>query len=209
MVAITYPLSFPTTRKPTMINIRANPVVALSQSPYTGASQAQEHAGQWWRAEITLPPLIRSEAAAFQAFLLKLNGMFGSFLLGDPLGKTGRGVLTGTPLVKGAGQVAGQRDLLIDGATPNTTNWIREGDYIQLGSGATSRLHMQLLDANSNGSGEVSLTLWPTLRESPSDNAPVVINDCKGVFRLASNDIGWNEDQAMFYSMSFNALEVV
>ena len=75
--------------------------------------------------------MIRSDAEIWLGFLLSLNGMAGSFLLGDPLGATASGNLGGTPLVNGANQTGAS--LSIDGCSNNITNWLKAGDYIQLG----------------------------------------------------------------------------
>lgn len=207
-MAISYPLALPDTTSFVSCEIVQHSVVAVSESPFTFASQVQRHTGQRWSAELVLKPMKRAAAEPWLAFLASLNGPEGTFLLGDPLGVTGRGVLTGTPLVKGGSQTG--QDLLIDGATAGVTGWIKAGDWVQLGTGSTSRLHKQLVDANSNGSGEVTLTLWPRLRAAPADNAAVTVASCKGVFRLMpGQSTSWRADRAAIYSIGFSAIEVV
>lgn len=206
-MAISFPLALPTVTGQKAITFRQRSTTALSISPFTAQSQVQRHAGQWWEADITLPEMERADAEEWIAFLAALNGREGNFLMGDPLGATGRGTLTGTPLVKGASQTG--QDLLIDGATAGVTNWIRKGDWVQLGSGSTSRLHKQLLDANSNGSGEVTLTLFPRLRSSPADNAPVTVASCKGVFRRKDDMQAWSIARGKVFTISFQVEEVV
>lgn len=207
-MAISFPLTLPTATGQRAITLRACSTTAVSRSPFTRQTQVQRHAGQWWEADITLPEMTRDNGEEWIAFLAALNGREGTFYLGDPLGATGRGTLTGTPLVKGASQTG--QDLLIDGATINITNWIRKGDWVQLGTGSTSRLHKQLLDANSNGSGQVTLTLFPRLRSSPADNAAVTVSSAQGVFRLMPGQpVGWQADRSGTYSIGFSAIEVV
>ena len=206
-MAITFPLALPTITGQRGITLRQCSTTALSRSPFTRQTQVQRHAGQWWEADITLPPMRRDSAEEWIAFLAALNGREGTFLMGDPVGATGRGTLTGTPLVKGAGQTG--QDLLIDGASLSVTNWIRKGDWVQLGTGATSRLHKHLLDANSNGSGEVTPTLFPRLRAAPADNAAVTVASCKGVFRRADDHQAWSVDPAGVYTIAFKAEEAV
>jgi hypothetical protein len=131
----------------------------------------------------------------------------GTFLLGDFVGGTARGTPTGTPLVNGASQSGGE--LVIDGATPDVTGWLKAGDYIQLGSAGTSRLHKVLQDVNSDGSGNVTLDIWPHLRSSPADNATVIISNPKGIFRLASNETAWTVSDLLLYGITFGASEVI
>ena len=206
-MAIAYPLALPTTTGIAKIRISANNVVGVSQSPFTAKQQVYKYTGQFWEAEISLPPMKRADAEYWISFLLKLNGSYGTFLLGDPNGATARGVATGTPLVKGASQTGSE--LITDGWTTSTTGILKAGDYIQLGSGADSKLHKVLDDVNSNSSGEATLTLWPDLRSAPSDNASITVSGAKGVFRLSTNQQDWNVNEASIYGMTFPAREAL
>jgi hypothetical protein len=108
-------------------------------SPFTYKQQIYNHTGQRWEAECQIPPLKRDDAEEWIAWLLSMKGQGGTFLLGDPLGATARGTLGGTPVVNGAAQIGGSLD--IDGCTVSVTNWLKAGDYIQLGSASTATLH--------------------------------------------------------------------
>lgn len=206
-MAITYPLAIPSNKGLAKVRLTANNVVGVSQSPFTARQQVYKYTGQFWEADISLPPMKRSDAEYWISFLLKLNGSYGTFLLGDPNGATARGVATGTPLVNGANQTG--TDLITDGWTPNTTGILKAGDYIQLGTGSTSLLHKVLDDVNSDGSGNATLTLWPDLRSAPSDNAAIVVSSTKGVFRLTSGEQSWDINEATFYGITFGAREAL
>jgi len=90
-MAITYPLSLPTVTGIRAVDFRAVNAVAYSASPFTFSGQAHAYPGQMWTADITLPPMKRSSAEEWNAFLLSLRGQSGTFLLGDPLGCVPRG----------------------------------------------------------------------------------------------------------------------
>jgi hypothetical protein len=206
-MAISYPLSMPTNTRIRSIELRAVNAVAYSRSPFTFAGQAFAYAGQMWQADVTLPPMKRADAEQWVAWLVSLRGSLGTFLLGDPLGATARGVATGTPLIKGGSQTGGT--INIDGATSGVTGWLKAGDYVQIGSGGTARLHKVLQDANSDGSGNVTLELWPHVRTAPADNAAVTVSSAKGLFRLASNEQAWSINEASIYGITFSAMEAV
>lgn len=206
-MAISYPLSLPTNKGLAKIRLTANSVVGVSQSPFTAKQQVYKYTGQFWEAEINLPPMKRADAEYWISFLLKLNGPYGTFLLGDPNGGTARGVATGTPLVMGGSQTG--NELITDGWTNSTTGILKAGDYIQLGSASTAQLYKVLDDVNSNGSGQATLTLWPDLRSAPSDNAAITVANPKGVFRLSSNQQAWDINEATFYGMTFAAREAL
>lgn len=206
-MAITYPLALPTHTGIRSIELRAVNAVAYSQSPFTYAGQSHAYSGQTWQADISLPPMKRDDAEQWIAWLISLRGLYGTFLLNDPSATTPRGSAGGTPLVNGASQTGGTINL--DGCTASQTGWLKAGDYIQLGSGSSSRLHKVLQDADSDASGEVSLDIWPHIRTSPVDNAPVVTSTARGVFRLASNEQTWSVNEASIYGLTFGAFEAL
>lgn len=205
-MAITYPLSLPSGGFAS-INLRAVNAVAYSQSPFTYSGQVHAYAGQMWEADISLPPMQRAVAEEWIAFLVSLRGRFGTFLMGDPAGRAPRGSAGGTPLVAGAGQTG--QTLNIDGATAGQTGWLRAGDYIQLGAAGTATLHKVLADADSDGSGNVALDIWPGVRTSPADNAAVTVSNTVGRWRLSDNMTEWNIGLAHIYGLQFSAMEAI
>lgn len=203
-MAITFPITLPSS--PTLSDITISPrsVVGVGASPFTLQAQSYAWAGQIWQASCRLPPMARANAEAWVAALVSLNGREGSFLLGDTANTTPRGTATGTPLVKGGSQTG--RTLITDGWTNGVTGIVKAGDWFQLGSGSTARLYKVVADANSNGSGEATLEIWPALRSSPADNAALTISSPKGRFMLAG-PIDYSIDAAKIYGLSFEAVE--
>lgn len=83
-MALTYPLSTPTTIGIESIELRAANAVAVSQSPFTYKQQVISHGGQKWEASVNIPSVRRDKAAEWKAMLVGLKGQVGTFLLGDP-----------------------------------------------------------------------------------------------------------------------------
>jgi len=209
-MAESYPLALPTHTGIAQIRLLARDVVGISTSPFNLKQQTFRHPGQRWEADITLPPMKRDDAEQWAAFLLRLRGQYGTFLLGDPANATPRGsasITPGTPVVNGASQTGDE--LNIDGLPASATGYLKAGDYIQLGSGATATLHKVLEDVNSNASGEATLNLWPQVRTAPSDNATVTVSNAQGNFRLASNETMWDINSATLYGITFGAVEAL
>jgi hypothetical protein len=206
-MAITYPLSLPSHTGIRSVELRATNAVAYSRSPFTFAGQAFAYPGQMWQADVTLPPMKYADAEQWIAWLVSLRGQLGTFTMGDPMRCVARGTPTGTPLVNGAEQTGDS--LIIDGAATGVTGWLKAGDYIQLGSNGSSRLHKVLADANSDGSGNVTLDIWPSIRTAPADNAAVVVSNTVGLWRLSGNESSWSINEASIYGISFSAMEAV
>lgn len=206
-MAISYPLTLPSHTGIRSIEFRAVNTVGVSQSPFTYSQQVVAHSGQRWEVDISLPAMKRADAEQWVAWLVSLRGQLGTFTLGDPIGATPRGSAGGTPVVNGASQTGGT--LVIDGCTASQTGWLKAGDYIQLGSAGTATLHKVLQDANSDSSGNVTLDIWPYIRNSPADNSTVVTSNAVGNFRLSGNQQAWSVNEASFYGLTFGAVEVI
>lgn len=204
-MAISYPITLPAAFAAAAITLRQNNTVGESVSPFSAEQQIYVHQGQWWEAEIKLPPMRnRADAESVLAAFLSLRGKEGSFLLPAP-NPSVRGVGGGTPVVNGGSQTG--LVLAVSGAPLSTTGWLKAGDWIQLGSGSTARLHKVLVDANTDGSGNATLDIWPRLRSSPANGATVTIANCVGLFGLVSNSIEYEIGQGMTYGFSFAARE--
>lgn len=203
-MALSYPLSLPS-KGPRRLQWRAGSTVGVSTSPFTAEDQVYVHQGEWWECDVTLPPMKRADAEPWVGFLLGLNGREGTFLLGDSANTAPRGVGTGTPLVKGGSQTG--KTLETDGWTAGQTGILKAGDWFQLGSGSSARLHKVVQDADSDGSGNATLEIWPRLRSSPADNAALTVSSPKGLFRLLSNQREWSLELAAVYGISFSCRE--
>ena len=195
-MAISYPLDTPTTIGFESIQLRAFNAVATSQSPFTYKQQVIAHTGQKWEASISIPSVLRDLAEPWVAFLTALKGQRGTFLLGDPLGATPRGTVSGTVTLTGN---AGDEsvDVVMTGS-------LLAGDYIQLGGGSSAKLHKVLVDQTGSG----TLEIWPALRTDYT-SANVTYTNAKGVFRLNQNVSSWQITNANSYGISFEAVEAI
>jgi len=194
-MAITYPLSTPTSIGIESIDIRAVNAVATSQSPFTYKQQIISHGGQMWQASVNIPTVHRDLAAPWKAMLVALKGQTGTFLLGDPDYATPQGTVSSCVLTGSAGS---------ESPTVVMTGSLLAGDYIQLGAGASARLHQVIVDQTGDG----TLEIWPALRDDYT-SATVTYDAAKGVFRLSSNSTQWSINNASTYGISFDAVEAI
>lgn len=204
---ITYPLTAPLQGRLSLV-VSAASSTAATQSQWTGAQTIFANPGQWWELQVTYPPLLRSQAEAVIAFLLKLNGLEGTFLI-DVGAPVPAGVGGGSPTVNGANQTG--LDLNVSTSVLSQAAWLKQGDYIQLGSGSAARLYKVLDDVDTDGSGDATLTLWPKIRngDAPANGASVVVSSAKGLFRLKQSAADWSVDRAKLYGLSFACREKI
>lgn len=176
---------------PSSIEFDPQEKVAQNISIYTGQAQTYDLMCSLWSGTISLPPLRRYEADAWQSFVLACRGMVNSFLLGDPTAALPKGIASGSPIVSVANQTG--YSLATSGWTPSHTSILMAGDYIQIGSletlsaGYAPRLYRLTQSANSDASGNATLSIWPNLRDLPPQGAAIITRNCVGLMRLAQN----------------------
>lgn len=112
-----------------------------------------------------------------------------------------------TPLVNGGSQVG--ETLLIKNLNQLVVGVLKAGDYIQLGTGSGTRLHKVLSDVTSDASGNASVDIWPSLRESPANNATITVVGTKARFRLGQNLQSWEINNISSYGMTFDCIEAL
>jgi hypothetical protein len=204
-MALAFPLTAPSSPGPRQFRPRPASVVGMTASPFTGEQQVQAHQGQWWEADFQLPPMKRASASAWVGLFTALNFREGTVLLA-PEPHQPLGVATGAPLVNGASQTG--RTLGTKGWSASVTGIVRAGDFFQLGSGGNTRLHMVVQDADSNGAGVAVLEIWPSLRFSPADNAPLTFASPNGIWRL-KEPFDYTVDIATVYGLSVTLMEAL
>lgn len=199
-MTISYPVSFPSspvTNSVTLICANGN---SIGESPYTAKTQVYAYESDWWGVQVAWPVLTRAEAQIVMGFLASLRGRYGTFLYGPTYFGTPLGAATGTPLVNGGSQTG--FTVVTDGWTPSTTI-LKAGDFFQI----DQRLYMATQDATSNGSGQVTIDIWPSLR-GHVDNSSIVVSNPKGIFRLLEDTVRLIDvPETELCSMSFDAKE--
>lgn len=215
-MTISYPLSLPAPLAgvATRASVTANPIVGVSRNPFTGRRETFEWGGIW-TFEVALKTMRRADAAAWFAFLTALKGPAGSFLAALPGHAGPLGVATGTPVVDGAGQTGGT--LATTGWTAGVTGILLAGTMFSLGSGASTHLYRLLQDANSDGSGDATLQIWPNLRDSPGNGDALEIAAPMGHWYLPEPfgeamepaGLDGDGDPDPFITLAFTANEVV
>lgn len=208
-MAITYPLNLPTNTGIASIEFRALNAVAYSRSPFTFAGQAHEYAGKMWTADITLPAMKRSDAEQWVAWLISLKGKLGTFYLGDPLATTPLGSARNSDGLLVDGAVSSGDTIDIDGAPTSQTDYLKAGDYLQIGTGTSRQLFKVLADVDTDGTGSATVDVWPNVRTTIADNASVTVESTQGIFRLVSNEQAYSINEASIYGISFGAIEAL
>lgn len=171
--------SFPTVT-PNEMSIELISNTEIHRSAFTGAVKTLDRGGEHMRVTINYRNMQQANKATILALLARLNGQ--QHRVNLPFhAMDNRGAFGGTPLVNGASQTG--NTLTVDGCSISITNWIREGDVFSV----NDEMKICTADANSDGAGNITLTFWPRLRNSPANNDPIETTTPTGVFMLANN----------------------
>lgn len=130
-----------------------------------GPTQRLNRLGSRHALKISLPPMPSEPDGRLWASALRRAMQDGAlypfpqdrFSVGSP----------GAPLVNGAGQTGST--LVMDGFTPSYA--ARAGQFFSIIHNGRRYLHSATADTSANGSGQISLPIFPMLRISPADNA--------------------------------------
>ena len=172
---------------------------ASAKSPFTGQEQLITYDKACWYATLTLPPMRREQAGAWTAFFMALKGRENTFLIGDPDAKT--------PAHGGAssnGSLSGTIAVNATSGTATTSGTMAAGDYIQFGSGSTSKLYMLTADKTT---GSSAIAFEPKVTIAASGTMTIVNPKC--VMRMDSPDLSWSANQVSTYGISFSCSEAL
>lgn len=131
----------------------------------------------------TYGPYLKSHTT-FRAWLAQVEGYYSqqtAVTVYHPSMQALLGAGGGTPLVNGAGQTG--PSLITDG-WPASTPVLRGGDIFTIG--AETLVRTVRLDATTNASGQVTLTIDPPLYVAPADNAALTLNNPAGTVRFTA-----------------------
>lgn len=183
---ITYPLVMPD--GPGFVEFKWTPdsAVVVQHAQFTYNQKVIAWDGQIRRATVTTGRMrSQAQARSWMAFLLKLNGREGTFLMQDPANNAVSAALEAlqgsyTARVDGGSQIGHQ--LISHGWPVSLTPLLRAGDFISIGG---TRLHTVLDDTNSSGAGTATINVWPFLDGTIAHNTALWVGDeAYGVFRL-------------------------
>jgi hypothetical protein len=197
-MSLTFPISLPSTPGFRSCEIVDDGNVGLAVSPFTGEQQVYAWPMQLLRFRVELPAMKEPNIGIWSAFFMSLNGPAGKFYLGDSLRKTPRGTIAGSPTVD-SGAVAGSTTLPITGGT----GAFAVGDWLQVSSGSTSRLH-RVLKVNAG-----SVDVFPVLRSAYAAATAITYTNPKGVFRLAARVPVAADSRKLASGISFAAFEAL
>lgn len=184
---------------------------STTRSSYAGVAQSQNWNDGPLILEMTFPPMLRETAERLIAFKASLD-------LGDGRNPFLAGIGTQGELM-GAGAPAAIRvaideavlsqNLQLKGFQALQTKIFKAGDWLQLGSGMTTRLYKNLYDVDADLLGNATLQIRPGLRLPAFVDDLVTVAPARGIWELIDPDVEWDIDVIGHGRMTLQAIEAM
>ena len=197
--------SFPTTKKPRVFNFTSN---RPNNTAYTlsGKRSVKQFAAQYFSFSVQMPPMKQSDFQQYYAFLIKQKGSFEDFTFEYPLDNLG--VDKGqTDILANGLHAIGDSTIAMDGFSVSTDDVLKGGDLIKFNG--HDKVYMVTGDANSNASGQATVSIEPPLQTALANNEAVTVNKPSFTVALVQDDVLYSTDAAGFFTLSFDVREVL
>ncbi len=192
-MAITFPITLPTTPGFTTSKFRLTAHTTVHPSILDRTETVLERGGAMWSGAFSLPPMLRPAASVWLAKLVSLRGRYGTFYGFDPDAKTPQGTVS-VATVNGASQTGRTLNVTMTGT-------LLAGDFFHFTS--TGRYHMVVEDQSGSGTLEIE----PALRESPANAEVLVWTNPRVKMRLITDITEWDADLMAVFGISFAGIE--
>ena len=177
-------------------------VVGITSSPFTLREQVFAHPGAAWEGNVELVPMIGETAQEWAAFINRLAGRSGTFLMAPPDRSTPVGTQTANFTVASSAAIRAT-SISVDGMVASAT--LKAGDRIEIGN----VIYEQVVDVAADGGGLATLTIEPPLKLALVGSETIQTTSMLGEFRLISNNVKSKHGPNGTYSLAFAFIEVM
>ena len=197
--------AFPITKKPRVFNFVSN---RPNSTAYTlsGKRSVKQFAAQYFSFSVQMPPMKQTDFQQYYAFLVKQKGSFEDFTFEYPLDNLGADKGETDILANGVHAI-GDSTIAMDGFSVSTDDVLKGGDLIKFSG--HNKVYMVTGDANSNVSGQATVSIEPPLQVALADNEAVTVNKPSLTVALVQDDVLYSTDAAGFFTLSFDVREVL
>lgn len=170
-------------------------------------SQGMEIGSPLWAVTLTSDRLYETDTGAWKALLMQLRGQTNQLSLWDFARPAPRGTMRGTMTVS-TDAAQGATSLVIVASGENSKTLLA-GDLLGLGTGTTQQVVMVTADATSNGSGVITVSIEPPLRNAFVATSAVTWDKPKALFRRTQSRAGWDYESVFASGFTLDLIEDV
>jgi hypothetical protein len=167
--------------------------------------QAMNTAAPLWKVAVNFDTLDQSEAGAYQAMLMQLNGARNTLELWNLGRPVPLGTMRGSPTLSATASPGATTLAITNVGQASTT--LKAGDYLGIGTAYTQQVVMVLTDVTLDGSGAASVSISPAVRFTQASGSAVVWSQPKALFRQQSPSNGWDYERTITSGLAMDLLE--
>lgn len=161
-----------------------------------------------WTASIVAPTNYENVSGAWQALMLSLKGQVNQLALYNLARKVPLGTMRGS-MTLSTSAAQGATSLVITAGSGQAAKTLKAGDMLGLGAGTTQQLVMIMSDATANGSGVITVTTEPPLRNAFTSGGVVTWDKPCALFRRSDSKSNWEYSANMASGFSLSLIEDV
>lgn len=153
-------------------------------------AQAFEGSAPLWRVSVVSPDMIDPEAGAWKSLVLQLRGRRNQLELWDIGHPAPAGTMRGS-MAFNATAAAGAVSIQIV-AAGEAGKTLLQGDLLGFGTGLTKQVVMVTADATADGTGAITVSVEPPLRNAFSSPTSITWDKPTALFRQTSSGASWD-----------------
>lgn len=169
-------------------------------------AQAQEVAAPLWEVMLSAPMAPEYLSGGWKSLLMQLRGRVNQIAIWDMARPVPTGTMRGTMILP-TGAAQGDNTLSISTDVSQAFKTLVQGDMLGVGSGITQQVVMVVADATANASGNVTVTVEPSLRNAFAASASVTWDKPKALFRRNDSKSSWKYTGHMAEGFSLSLIE--
>jgi hypothetical protein len=143
-----------------------------------------------WAASISAPDIYEYQASQWQTLLMQLRGRQNQLALWNLARPVPLGTYRGSPTLSSSVAMGDTTMTFVDATQASKT--LKVGDYVGIGSGLTQQVVMLVADATANGSGVITVTFEPPLRNAFATSTAITLDKPKALFRQTASSNKWD-----------------
>lgn len=160
-----------------------------------------------WVSTISVPSSLEISSGSWIAFIMRLRGRVNQVALPNLARPIPRGTMRGS-MTLSTGVFRGDTTLPIISAG-EASKTLLKGDYLGIGSGSTQQLIVVTEDAISDGSGNITVNIFPAIRNDFLISEPITWDTPKALFRINDKENIWSYDDISINDLTLNLIESV
>lgn len=199
-------ITFPTALYVTKFTWQQAPQNLTFRTPF--GVQSVEISSPLWKVSLELDRVPQNQTGAYDAISVQLRGAANQLEIWKIDRPAPVGTMRGTMTLNGS-HASGATTLSISAGVGQAATTLVAGDMLGVGSATTQQVVMVIAAATADGSGDISVSVQPPLRNAFTTGSAVTWDKPKALFRLISSSPFWTSQDTTSSGWAADLMEDV